>query len=47
MPTVSREFNTEEKAEKWIEEMKVTDNVASARIEKVAATKWKAIVDIK
>ena len=47
MPTVSREFNTKERAEKWIEEMKVTDNVTSARIEKVVATKWKAIVDIK
>ena len=44
MPTVSREFNTKEEAEKWIKEMKVTDNVTSAR---VVATKWQAIVDVK
>ena len=47
MPTVSREFNTKKEAEKWIEEIKVTDNVTSAQIEKAVATKWKAIVDIK
>ena len=34
MRTVSREFDTEEQARKWIEEMKMTDNVASERIER-------------
>ena len=45
MSTVSREFDTKEKAEDWIEEMKVTDNVKSSRIEENAIRRWKAIVD--
>ena len=45
MSTVSREFDTKREAEDWIEEMKVTDNVRSSRIEETVVRTWKAIVD--
>lgn len=47
MPIVSREFETKEEAKKWIEEVKVTDDVKSERIEKSVTAKWKAIVEVK
>lgn len=46
MPAVSRTYDTEQEAKNWIEELKVTDNVTSSRIEKTAEGKWKAIVVI-
>ncbi len=47
MPTVSRTFDTRPEATAWVNEIKVTDNVVSDKIEQTPDEKWKAIVEIE